>query len=127
MAITPDELRVALDRPAFGNAFVKAVTRGIALLEAIKRKMDHPSFSTKLRLKFQGVSARRAADVALRAYGTSIGRSLDISEQASLRKIIGDEASRQMLRGMLKEANKEIDRDRETIFTELFKGRGGSP
>jgi hypothetical protein len=112
MAITPEELRVALDRPVFGKAFVKAVASGIALLEAIKRKMDHPSFSTKLRLKFQGISARRAADAALHAYGTSMGRSLERSEQAALRKIISDEAVRQMQRRMVKEAVEDLDHDK---------------
>jgi hypothetical protein len=104
MAITPEELRIALDRPVFGNAFVKAVAAGIALLDAIKRKMDRPSFSAKLHLKLQGIRARRVASAALRAYGTSIGRPLDISEQAALRKIIAEEASRQMQRRMVKEA-----------------------
>jgi hypothetical protein len=80
MAITPEEFRIALDRPGFGSAFVKAVAGGIALLDAIRRKMDHPSWSAKLHLKFQGIRARRAANAALRAYGTNIGHSLDTSE-----------------------------------------------
>jgi hypothetical protein len=122
MAITPEELRIALDRPVFGNAFVKAVAGGIALLDAIRRKMDHPSWSAKLHLRFQGIRARRAADTALRAYGTSIGRSLDTSEQATLRKIIADKASRQMLHRMVKEA--EVDRD--AFYLELLRRCGGS-
>ena len=125
MAITTEELRIALDRPVFGNAFVKAVAGGIALLEAIKRKMDHPSLSTKLHLKLQGVRARWAANAALRAYGTSVERSLESSEQAALRKIISDEAVRQMQRRMVKEAVEDVDHD--AFFLEIIKRTGGSP
>jgi hypothetical protein len=107
MAITPEELRIALDRPVFGSAFVKAVAGGIALLDAIRRKTDHPSWSAKLHLRFQGIRARRAANAALRAYGTGIGRSLDTSEQATLRKLIADKAFREMERRMYKEAGVE--------------------
>ncbi|MGA3309185.1 MAG: hypothetical protein ABSD08_11290 [Xanthobacteraceae bacterium] len=119
MTITPEELRIALDRPVFGSAFVKAVAGGIALLDAIRRKMDRPSWSAKLHLRFQGIRARRAANAALRAYGTSIGRSLGTSEQATLRKIIADEACRQMQRRMVKEAVEEVDRD--AFYLELLR------
>lgn len=125
MAITPEELRTALDRPVFGNAFVKAVAAGIALLTAIGRKMDHPSLSTKFHLKLQGIRARWAANAVLRAYGPSVGRRLGSSEQDALRKIISDEAVRQLQHRMVKAAVEDPDHD--AFFLEMIKRTGGSP